>query len=94
MHPPATAGLFSASDDIKGRRFYTLDPARIGAALGVGPVAPFVLVALGPPGSPDPARALPRPPNDHLSYALTWFGLAAGLVGVFIAYARKALRKP
>jgi surfeit locus 1 family protein len=93
MHPPATPGWFAAADDLKGLRFYTLDPARIAAALGVGPVAPFVLVALGPPGTPDPARALPRPPNDHLSYALTWFGLAAGLVGVTAAYARKATRK-
>jgi surfeit locus 1 family protein len=90
MHPPATPGWFTPADDLKGLRFYTLDPARIGAVLGVAKVAPFVLVALGPPGMPDPARALPRPPNDHLSYALTWFGLAAGLVGVLTAYVRKA----
>ncbi len=25
--------------------------------------------------------------NDHLGYALTWFGLAAALAGVFIAWA-------
>lgn len=92
MHPPATPGWFAPNDDLAGRRFYTLDPARIGTALGVPDVAPFVLVALGPPGMPDPARALPRPPNDHLSYALTWFGLAAGLVGVTIAFLLKTRR--
>lgn len=28
-------------------------------------------------------------PNRHLEYALTWFGLAAALLGVFIAYSLK-----
>ena len=25
-------------------------------------------------------------PNNHLSYAATWFGLAVGLLGVWLAY--------
>ena len=89
------AGLFSAPDDLATREFYTLDPAVIGAALGLGPIAPFTLIALGPPppeGYPDPARHLPRPPNDHLSYAITWFGLALTLVVIFAIYARKVTR--
>ena len=24
--------------------------------------------------------------NEHLSYAVTWFGLAVGLLGVWLAY--------
>jgi surfeit locus 1 family protein len=40
---------------------------------------------------PDPARHLPRPPNNHLSYAITWYGLAIALVVIFILWARKAL---
>lgn len=58
--------------------------------------APFTLIAMGAPqpGSlPDPARTLPRPPNNHLSYAFTWFGLAASLVAVFSVYARKVIRR-
>lgn len=90
MRPPARAGWFSAPDDPARKRFYTLDPDRIGATLGAKDVAPFVLIALGPQGIPDPGRSLPRPPNDHLSYALTWFGLAAGLIGVYLGYVRKA----
>jgi surfeit locus 1 family protein len=43
-------------------------------------------------GAPIPATALPRPPNNHLGYAVTWFGLAVCLVLVFVAYARKTLR--
>jgi len=38
---------------------------------------------------PEPARHLPRPPNSHLSYALTWYGLALALLAIFIVWARK-----
>lgn len=76
------ANWFSAGDEAAQRRFYTFDPAAIGRALGLPGVAPYGLVALGPPGLPDPARSLPRPPNNHLGYVLTWWGLAAALVVV------------
>jgi surfeit locus 1 family protein len=33
-------------------------------------------------------------PNRHLDYALTWFGLALALLGVFFVYARRRLREP
>lgn len=53
---------------------------------GWGEVAPFYIEM----ESPAPPGAVPRPGqltvklrNDHLGYALTWFGLAAVLVGVF-----------
>ena len=82
-----------AKDDPAGRRFFALDPVAIGASLGFARVSPFTLVALGRPGVlPEPAGALPRPANNHLSYALTWFGLSAALVAVFVVYARQALR--
>jgi surfeit locus 1 family protein len=93
VHPAEHPGWFSAADDVAGRRFYTLDPAAIGAALGLPAVAPFTLVALGPApaeGAPVPAEHLPRPPNNHLQYAITWYGLAAALLVVFVSYARKA----
>jgi len=32
-------------------------------------------------------------PNRHLEYAVTWYGLALTLVGVFAAFARKRLRE-
>lgn len=76
---PEPAGLFSAKDDPARRRFFSLDPGVIGPALGVSDPAPFTLVALGTPSPgvfPAPATALPRPPNDHLNYAITWFSLA------------------
>jgi surfeit locus 1 family protein len=93
---PDRPGLFSASDNPAQHRFFTLDPAAIGPALGLARVAPFVLVALGPakPGAyPQPAQTLPRPSNDHLSYAITWFGLGLTLAIVFLLYCRKVLRE-
>ena len=91
---PDHPGWFSAADDPAGRHFYTLDPAAMGAALGLRQVAPFVLVALGPETGalPDPAHHLPQPPNNHLNYALTWYGLALGLVLVFASWAHSVLR--
>jgi surfeit locus 1 family protein len=87
VRPPARPGWFTPADDPAARQFYTLDPARIGVALGLAEMAPFTLVALGPEAVPDPARHLPRPPNDHLQYALTWYGLAAILIVIFAVYA-------
>ena len=93
LRPPSHPGLFSPADDIDRRRFFTLDPAAVGAALGLPTVAPFTLVALGPEpadsAAPIPAQALPRPPNNHLQYAITWYGLAAALLVVFVMFARK-----
>ena len=92
VREPSTPSWFSPSDDTAARHFYTLDPAVIGSALGLPRVAPFTLVAMGEGGTPEPAGALPRPPNDHLNYAITWFGLALTLMIVFGAYVRKTLR--
>jgi surfeit locus 1 family protein len=94
VRPGDTAGLFSATDNLATRQFYTLDPVAIGAALGLHRVAPYVLVAMGPAPPerfPDPARHLPQPPNNHLSYAITWYGLAVALVVIFVLWAREVL---
>ncbi len=40
---------------------------------------------------PDPATAFPEPNNPHLGYAITWFGLAAAWVVIFILWSRKRL---
>jgi surfeit locus 1 family protein len=90
---PESPNWLSAADDLQGRHFYTLAPATLGTALGAPDAAPFTLVALGPPpaspNAPVPADALPRPVNNHLQYALTWFGLGAALLGVFVAWVIK-----
>ncbi len=95
IRPDEKPRWYSPADDPVERRFYTLDPPAIGAALGLPQAAPFTLVALGSPPPehyPAPARDLPRPPNNHLAYAVTWFGLAAALLVIFFVYARKVFR--
>lgn len=87
---PQTPGIFTPAPDKSHRRFYALDPAAIAAALGLKQVAPFTLIAMGPtePGHyPMPATRLPRPPNNHFQYAVTWFGLAGALLLVFFSWA-------
>jgi len=93
--PGQAPGFLTPRSDPASRRFFAPDPTGIGAALGLARVAPFILVALGevPPGTyPEPARHLPQPPNNHLGYALTWFGLAAGVLGIFVTYAMQRVR--
>jgi surfeit locus 1 family protein len=92
---PEHPGAFSPKDDPAIHRFYTLNPQAMAAALGLADAAPFTLIAMGHVADgvyPSPATALPRPPNDHFGYALTWFGLAATLAGVFAAWARGVLK--
>jgi surfeit locus 1 family protein len=87
---PENSSWLSAADDLEARHFYSLNPTTIGASLGAADVEPFTLVLLGDakrPGAAQPAESLPEPVNNHLQYALTWFGLAAALVGVFAAWA-------
>jgi surfeit locus 1 family protein len=91
IRPVDTRDWNSPADDLPGRRFYVFDPPVIGAALGLPTPEPFALVALAAPGTPpgrlpEAARTLPRPDNPHLGYAITWFGLAAALVGVVAVF--------
>lgn len=95
VRAPERPGLVSLSDDPAARRFYSLDPAAIAASFGLSRAAPFTLVALGsvPPGVyPEPATAMPRPPNSHLTYAITWFSLSVILVVIFTIFVRQTLR--
>ena len=70
------------------------DPQTMAQVRGWGPVAPFYIDQ----EAPVPAGGLPRPGplavqlrNDHLGYALTWFGLAAALAAVFAVWASRGM---
>lgn len=75
--------------DLQTRVFFARDIDTIMAALGAdGPVAPYQvdLVASATPASGLPQAGESRITftNSHLQYALTWFGIAAALLGVVI----------
>lgn len=77
-------------------RFFARDNPAIAAALGVPPGAASQTLYAVTPAFPGFAALQPSAPpaafsNNHLGYALTWFGLALALVGFYIALLR---RKP
>ncbi len=83
----------------EGRRFYARDNAAMARALGLdGPVAPWTLFALNS-SNPEWLALQPSAPpaafaNNHLGYAITWFGLALALAGVYVALLRRKLNPP
>jgi surfeit locus 1 family protein len=83
---PEAPGMFTPADDPARNLWFTRDPAAMAQAKQWGPVAPFYLeqeAPMPPGGLPKPGALKVSLPNDHLGYALTWFGLALVLVGVF-----------
>jgi surfeit locus 1 family protein len=98
LRAPETRNNFTPADLPANREFYTRDPAAIAASLNL-PAAPFYLEAerqgdgLTPPAGIDVRELIDRIPDNHLHYALTWFGLALTLIGVFTAFAWQGRRK-
>ncbi|KQU54227.1 hypothetical protein ASG72_00815 [Bosea sp. Leaf344] len=98
LRAPETRGSFTPDDLPAQREFYTRDPAAIAAALNLPP-APFYLEAerqgdgLTPPAGVDAKELIARIPDNHLQYALTWYGLALTLLGVFAAFAWQGRRR-
>ena len=92
---PDRPGVFTPSDDPARNLWFTRDPEAIAAAKGWGRVAPFFVEQEGPVlagALPQPGRLKPNLRNNHLQYAITWFGLALMLIGVlgFWLRARRA----
>ena len=89
-------GPGAAAPPPEGNRFYARDTEAMSRALGVeGPVPPYVLFATGSAWPGWEALQPSAPPaafsNNHLGYALTWFGLALALAGFYIALLRRKL---
>lgn len=86
-------------NDPAGNTWYWKDLAGMTAAAGLpqDSVLPVFLDA-GFPGRDYPAEILPVPgvtlidlPNNHLQYAVTWYGLALTLIGVVGVYVRRRM---
>jgi surfeit locus 1 family protein len=83
---PESGSMFVADHDVSGATWFVRDQRAMAKALGWGEVAPFYVDQESPVpagGIPKPGPLKPQLRNDHLGYALTWFGLAAGLAAVF-----------
>jgi surfeit locus 1 family protein len=93
---PEPKGWFlTAAYDKAADLWFVRDQRVIAAERGWGAVAPFYIEreAQQPPdGLPSPGALKPTLPNNHLQYALTWYGLAAVLAAVFGVWVRGRLR--
>jgi len=92
---PEQRTAFVPENDPAQNRWFTRDPAAIAAARGIGPVAPFLIDADATPvpgGWPRGGQTALRLPNNHLQYAVTWYGIALTLIGVFAAFAWRRLK--
>ena len=90
---------FSPADDPRHNLWFTRDPLAIAAAKGLnqrlGAVAPFYVEQespVPPGGLPQPGKLVVQLRNEHMQYAVTWYGMALVLVVVFVAWARSSKR--
>jgi surfeit locus 1 family protein len=98
MRPPQARNFFTPADDPAHNLYFTRDPAAIAAHFGLSRAAPFVVdqekTAI-PGGWPEGGATIGVIPNNHLEYALTWFGGAVGLwivFGIHLAKVRQERR--
>jgi surfeit locus 1 family protein len=86
---PDAPGLFTPAPDLSKRTWYSRDLAGMAAADHIT-LSHAVLVEAdatpNPGGLPAGGQTVVSFRNEHLSYAVTWFGLAIMLLGVWIAY--------
>jgi surfeit locus 1 family protein len=92
---PEEKRWFTPENDPKRGVWYRRDPVEIALAFGLKRVAPFIIdadAAPNPGGLPQGGGTRVNFPNNHLQYAVTWFGLALALLAVFAAFAWQRLK--
>ena len=95
LRSPEPRGFFTPADNPAGNIWYSRDPQAVTRHFGIPNAAPFSIDADGaenPGGWPKGAATIVNIRNDHLVYALTWFGLAATLLIIFAIFAWRRLR--
>ena len=88
-HIPDPPGFFTPPPDLTHRIWYSRDVASMAAAADVKLAAPVLVeadAATNPGGWPKGGQTQVTFRNEHLQYAITWFGLAAALLGIYLAY--------
>jgi surfeit locus 1 family protein len=98
MRWPEERHWFTPADDPARNLWFTRDPVGMAAAKGVDPkmLAPFYVeqeAPMPPGGLPQPGKLVVVLSDNHLQYALTWFGLAAVLAAVFGSWAATSARR-
>jgi surfeit locus 1 family protein len=90
LRMPEEGSYFLPNNDPAKDAWYRRDPAEIASARGLARSAPFTIDADATPnpgGLPQGGETRVVFTNNHLQYAVTWFGIALALVGVFGVFA-------
>jgi len=98
IRAPERGSYFTPNPDLQKRVFYARDPIRMAAATGLagGTVALYVDLTAAetpPSGLPQAGETMMTFTNNHLQYAVTWYGLAAALLVIFATFATGRLRQ-
>jgi surfeit locus 1 family protein len=89
MRWPEVRGAFTPADEPKKNIWFLRDSKSIADFKKWATAAPFYIDEEEPApagGWPKPGKLEVRLPDNHLEYAITWFGLALALAGVYIAW--------
>ena len=90
MRWPEERHWFTPADEPAKNLWFIADPQAIASAKDIGVVAPFYIEQespVPPGGLPKPGKLMVTLPDNHLQYALTWYGLALVLVIWFATWA-------
>ena len=91
MRWPEARGLFTPKDDLGRNVWYVRDHIAMAAAKGWNQIGPFYIdqeSPASPGGLPKVGPLTVQLRNEHLQYAITWYGLAIVLAAVFTIWAR------
>lgn len=77
------SGSFASGNDPDTNQWYVFDRDMMARALGAEPDEVLNVWARADLGLPPSLSQ--TPPAKHLGYAVTWFGLAAALIGIYLA---------
>ena len=102
-----TGSWLTPKPDLQKRVFFARDPARIAGVTGISEGLHFPGQSLfitffidldasftPPSGLPQAGETRASFPNNHLQYAITWYGLAAALLAVFAVFVWRRLKAP
>lgn len=90
IRTPSAPGSFTPANDVAGNLWYYIDIDQIRAEFGLTELQPLIVEMaaeeMGAGTYPMPGFTGLSIRNQHLGYAITWFGLALGLLGVYAVY--------
>ena len=87
IRSPGKKGKFQPDNDLKSNFWFFVEPEKMSEFTEIDFINKFYLEAVndGPNGYPLGGQTRIYIRNNHLQYAITWFLIALGLIGVYVA---------